>query len=273
MNKDRCQGFVAGALASVLILGLGGAALAAGRTIEVEDGIAVTINGVPFTPRDVNGERVPLFAYNGTTYAPVRAFSKAAGLTVDYDAANRTARIETAEYAAAADPDSANYITEEKAKELALADAGVKSAEAFFLRHCLDWEDGRAVYEVEFCAGSAEYDYELDACTGRVLEKDYECENYDWSRRDYYHNNHHGSGHHSGHHGAAVQSGKDLITAEAAKAKALERLPGGTVVKCELDYEDDWGRWEYELELWKDGVEYDCEVNAATGEILKWERD
>ncbi len=267
MDRNRFQGFLAGVVTTAVALGLGGAAIAAGRTIQIEDGIAVTINGVPFTPRDAQGSQVPLFAYNGTTYAPIRAFSKAAGLTVDYDAATRTARVETADYAAAGDPASASFIGAEAAKGLALTDAGVKADDAFFLKAYLDWEDGRAVYDVEFCVDASEYDYELDACTGHILEKDFECEDYDWSHHVDYHNQ---RGHHGDrHHGQA--SAADLISAESAKAKALEKLPGGTVAKCELDEDD--GRWKYELELRKGGLEYDCEVDASSGAILKWELD
>ena len=137
MNKERIKGFGAGLLTAALILGLGGAAVAA-RNITVDDGVAVTINGVPFTPKDANGQTVTLFAYNGTTYAPVRAFSEAAGLLVDYDADKGVARIETPDYAAQADPAYSTYIGVDKARELALSDAGVTLADARILKSCLD---------------------------------------------------------------------------------------------------------------------------------------
>ena len=133
MNKERIKGFGAGLLTAALILGLGGAAVAA-RNITVDDGVAVTINGVPFTPKDANGQTVTLFAYNGTTYAPVRAFSEAAGLLVDYDADKGVARIETPDYAAQADPAYSTYIGVDKARELALSDAGVTLADQKALR-------------------------------------------------------------------------------------------------------------------------------------------
>ena len=76
MNKERIKGFGAGLLTAALILGLGGAAVAA-RNITVDDGVAVTINGVPFTPKDANGKAVDVFNYNGTVYLPVRAICEA----------------------------------------------------------------------------------------------------------------------------------------------------------------------------------------------------
>ena len=41
--------------------------------------------------------------------------------------------------------------------------------------------------------------------------------------------------------------------------------------KAQLDFDD--GRWEYEIELIKDYVEYDAEIDAQTGIIYKWEVD
>ena len=262
MNRDNCKGFVAGLLVSALALGLSAGAIAATRSINVDDGIRVTVNGVPFTPRDAKGEQVELFAYNGTTYAPVRAFAKAAGLSVDYDAKTNTARIETPDYAVRADDQAAAYIGEEKALSLALADAGVKAEDALVLKTALDWDDDKAVYEVEFCAAETEYDYDLDALTGAVIEKDLDLPDYDWAHRDDYRME---------HKAPAVKPAGEKITEAKAKKLALAKAPNATVVKCELDEDD--GRFLYELELKDQGREYDCEIDAQTGEILKFELD
>ncbi len=268
MDRKTCKGFVAGLLTAVLALGLGAAALAATRSINVDDAIRVTVNGVPFTPRDVNGKEVELFAYNGTTYAPIRAFAEAAGLQVDYDAQSKTARVETPDYAAGADPKAASYIGQEKALSLALADAGVRAEDALVLKAALDWDDGRAVYEVEFCSANAEYDYDLDAVTGAVVKKELDLPDYDWSHRDGYHIDRASTPAGSA---AGTQTGR--ITEAQAKEAALARLPGATVRKCELDYEDDIGGYLYELELVSNGREYDCEIDAQTGAILKFKQD
>lgn len=289
MNRDHIKGFGAGLLTAVLILGLGGAAVAA-RNIAVDDGIAVTINGVPFTPKDANGQAVSLFAYNGTTYAPIRAFSEAAGLLVDYDADKGIARIETPDYAAQSDPAYSTYIGVDKARELALADAGVAAGDTRILKSCLDWEDGRAVYEVEFCSLRSEYDYELDAATGAILKKELDLPDFDWSCHDDYrisqgwgwrHDEsgwrHNGNGHHGQPDWAGLSgSGTNpagLITQAKAVEIAAGRLDGSvyTVDKCELDFDD--GRWVYEVELRSGWSKYECDIDAASGTILKWEKD
>lgn len=266
-NRDRFQGFLAGILTSALALGLGSAALAAGRSIQIDDGVTVTVNGARFSPRNVRGEEVPLFSYDGTTYAPVRALCEAAGMTVDYDSTSRTARITTGDMALAADPNVADYIAAEKARELALRHAGVAAADAVFLQTKLDREDGKVCYDVEFYCGNTEYDYDIDAVTGSVLGFDHDLDCYDIHYA-------HGSGHHqeeAGHHGSAASAG-DLIPQAEAQAIALGRAPqGARVVKCELDRDD--GRYVYEVELREGPAEYECDINAVTGVILKWEVD
>ncbi len=262
MNKDQRKGFFTGLLAAAVLLGVGGAAVAAGRTIEVTDGMAVTVNGVPFTPKDANGKEVALFAYEGTTYAPIRAFSKAAGLLVEYDSETQTAQITTPDYVAQYDPSAADYITPEKAKELALADAKVDAKDAVFLKATLDWENGKAVYEVEFCAGTTEYDYELDAVTGAVLNKDLDLDDFTWASAGRVHI-------------PAQSAPGGLISLDQAKKAALAKAGDPkefTFTKEKLEQDD--GQWVYELELRAaDGTEYEFEVNAQTGEILSWDVD
>ena len=67
---------------------------------------------------------------------------------------------------------SGNYITEEQARAAALEHAGVAEADAQFLSVRLDYDDGRAEYDVEFLHGTEEYDYTIDALTGEVLSMD-----------------------------------------------------------------------------------------------------
>ena len=65
------KGFGSGLVLTVLIAALCVTATATSkRSIQVEDGIGITINGARFTPRDAAGKQVPVFLYNGTTYVP-----------------------------------------------------------------------------------------------------------------------------------------------------------------------------------------------------------
>ena len=61
-----------------------------------------------------------------------------------------------------------------KAKSIALNHAGVSESKAYDMDIELDEEDGKLVYEVEFKSGGMEYDYEIDAATGTILQQETE---------------------------------------------------------------------------------------------------
>ena len=145
------KGFGSGLVLTVLIAALCVTATATSkRSIQVEDGIGITLNGARFTPRDAAGKQVPVFLYNGTTYVPVRAISEAMGMDVSFNSATRTVQLTTADRTASqqgASSASGNYISADRAKQIALNDAGVKEANAVFLRANLDWDDGQWMRE------------------------------------------------------------------------------------------------------------------------------
>ena len=61
-----------------------------------------------------------------------------------------------------------------EAKSIALNHAGVSESKAYDMDIELDEEDGKLVYEVEFKSGGMEYDYEIDAATGTILQQEAE---------------------------------------------------------------------------------------------------
>ncbi|HKS15638.1 MAG TPA: PepSY domain-containing protein [Pseudomonas sp.] len=65
---------------------------------------------------------------------------------------------------------------------------------------------------------------------------------------------------------------KTIKPLDELKAAALAKHPGATVTDTEL--EDSYGRYIYKVEL-RDGqnVEWDVDLDAKTGEVLKDERD
>lgn len=83
----------------------------------------------------------------------------------------------------AADPAAASgsEITVEDAKQIALGHAGKSAGEVVFEKAKRKKDDGRWIYEVEFFVeGVSEYEYEIDAATGEILEEDVE----DWDGDD-----------------------------------------------------------------------------------------
>lgn len=62
------------------------------------------------------------------------------------------------------------YIGMDRAKAAALDHAGLTAAQVTFTHASMDRDHGKMVYEVEFRQGRTEYEYKIDAATGRILD-------------------------------------------------------------------------------------------------------
>lgn len=71
-------------------------------------------------------------------------------------------------------PDVSEFIGEENAKKAALSRAGLDADDVVFEKVKLDEDDGIYVYEVEFRSGRTEYEAEISATDGRVVEWDFD---------------------------------------------------------------------------------------------------
>ncbi len=145
----------------------------------------------------------------------------------------------------------------ETVKALALADAGVKADTAVFTQSELEWEDGVKVYDIEFYTSEAEYDYEINASTGAVLDKSMELfENHVPS--------------------ADLQgSAGSYIGVDQAKAIAVSNsgFKAEDVIFTKTKLERDKGSVRYEVEFYKDRMEYEYSIDAYTGSILEYESE
>lgn len=248
-------------VAMVAALGVTAGAASDRYSIEVRDGVKLIINGAKFTPTNVHDEEVPVFTYDGTTYAPVRAVCEAAGMDVDFDAKTRTVVLTTPDWDLKDDPKADEYISADRAREIARKDAGLRKNEMVFLKVRLDMDrDETAHYDVEFYSKGVEYDYEIDALTGEILDCDHDVDKFDapdWDEDD--------------DDDDDLPPGQTIVIKEKkARQIALKKAPKGTVVEsCEMDEDD--GRVVYELELRHGDTEYECEIDAETGEVLHWE--
>ena len=61
------------------------------------------------------------------------------------------------------------FIGAEKAKQISLSHAGLTTGSVWELKCDLDYENGTYIYEVEFKSGRYEYDYDIDAYTGKII--------------------------------------------------------------------------------------------------------
>ena len=147
------------------------------------------------------------------------------------------------------------YIGTDKAKEIALAKAGVAEAEARKLEVELDCEDGRMVYEVEFLAGNVEHECDVDARSGEVVKYKTETEDDD------------------GKDDPAPQP--PTVNEREAKRLAFERagVKEADITGLEIELDRDDGVSKYEIEFKAGGMEYECDVDASTGAILKFKAE
>lgn len=146
-------------------------------------------------------------------------------------------------------------ISLDAAKSKALADAGVNAADTVFTKAKLDYDDGVAVYDIEFynTATSYGYEYEINAYTGAVRSKEAEPLK-----------------------GAnSASSGASQISLDSAKSIALKHagLTASEVVFSKTKLERDDGVTAYEIEFYKGRMEYEYKIHAYTGEILEFDSD
>ena len=77
--------------------------------------------------------------------------------------------------------------------------------------------------------------------------------------------------------GGTSQSGSSstsqLISADKAKSIVLAKIGNNSAFIKELELDRDDGIYQYEGEAYYNGYEYDFEINASSGVIIKWEVD
>lgn len=164
------------------LLTAGAAAASAVRqtiTAQLRPDITVELNGSKQALQDSQGNPIYPISYNGSTYLPIRAIGETMGLTVDWDSATQTVDL-VGEVASSSNPgntdlpttgsDGETYIGRAKAKAIALADAGLAESGVTFIRVDMDRDDGRWVYELELRDGRTEYECDINAVTGVILD-------------------------------------------------------------------------------------------------------
>lgn len=141
-------------------------------------------------------------------------------------------------------------VDEAAAQKIALEHAGVTAADATITKSKLDYEDGRQVYDIEWYAGGAKYDYEIAADTGEIISSGYERKT------------------------AGADSNNVTVSEADVKKTVLDRVSGATdkdIYEWKLDYDD--GRPEYEGKIIYGGTEYEFTIDAATGSVMEWDAE
>lgn len=181
-------------------------------------------------------------------------------------------------------------ITLERAKEIALADAGLTETDAVFSKTKQEVERGISVYQIEFYAGNTEYEYEINGKGGTIYSKSKESfihpreetvvENYSDTVQDNQ-DTFSQKNDSSQTEGSAAQGGSaanytgDEIEVDKAKAIAAEHagFSASEVQFSKVKLEKEHGSIIYEIEFYKDAMEYEYEINAVTGDIIEFDSE
>ena len=264
MKKNWKTWIAGGAALTLLVSALTLPTLAASGSRIAHLGYAnmkVTLNGQTVDLRDAYGNEVEPFTINGTTYLPVASIGKALGLNVSWDNSTKTVILTTSSESQSTGTsggaaNAGSYLGEAKAREIALNHAGISASQATFVRSQFEYDDGRAVYDVDFWSGNKEYDYEIDAQSGAIVSYDFDIEGYV-----------------PGSSGG-TQSSADI---GAGKAKTIALNHAGVsasnavFLHAKLDYDD--GRAVYDVDFWSGNKEYDYEIDAQSGAIVSYDFD
>ncbi len=158
-------------------------------------------------------------------------------------------------------------IGKEKAKSIALAHAGTTESKVSRLNVRQEYDDGKLEYKVEFHVGNKEYDYEISASSGKIL--DYDVED-DVKKKSSTSNKSAESKSAESNTSSTTDIGK-----EKAKSIALSNagLSEGNVTRLKVEKDMDDGRIEYSVEFKANGKEYDYEISGKDGKILNVDVD
>ncbi len=143
-----------------------------------------------------------------------------------------------------------NDIGIEAAKEAAANDAGLNISDISFSKAKKDTEDGISVYEIDFTAADIRYEYEISAYTGEILKKEETYIN-DLSTIN--------------------SQAYEIYELESAKSIALAdagvQASNASFTKSKLSR--DSGREVYDIEFYTADCEYNYEIDAVSGNIIK----
>lgn len=154
-------------------------------------------------------------------------------------------------------------IAMDEAIAIALQDAGFDQAQVAGLHAELERDDGITIYDVDFYKDGKEYDYEIHAETGEILKPVKKTSAGASSDKT------------TPGTSAGNTASTDYISKEDAISKALSHagLKKDQVsrLRAELDRED--GRTVYEVDFETAQWEYEYEINAETGAVIKAEKE
>ena len=152
-----------------------------------------------------------------------------------------------------------NTLTAEQAASIAYADAGVKADSVSNLQTKLDWEGNIQVFEIEFVCDGTKYEYELNAADGAIRKSEQKT-----------------APQTSGNPSASGQPESYTFIGDAAAKEIAFQHAGvraGDVRELEFELDREHGLYFYKIEFTVGSRDYEYEVDAVTGMVMKAEAD
>jgi uncharacterized membrane protein YkoI len=150
---------------------------------------------------------------------------------------------------------TAAYIGETEARSIAFQHAGLSEKEISSVSVKQYEKRGMRLFDITFSGGGVKYNYEIDAASGEIVE--YERGNVDKAAQ------------------GLNDGGQGYIGFEKAKSIALAHasVSESEIRKYEAEIDHHGGRAVYEIEFDHARMEYKYELDAETGEIIRWKSE
>ena len=156
----------------------------------------------------------------------------------------------------------ATYIGEEAALKVVLDDIGIAKEELKNLLVGFEQDNGILVYDIEFIVNEFEYEYEINALTGAIADKEKDFDGY-----------YDASGEPLDYTTNADMA--EYISKEDAKQKALTHagLTAEQIFDYDIELDNENGSVYYEIEFTKDRFSYEYKIDALSGKIVQCEKE
>ena len=146
---------------------------------------------------------------------------------------------------------TSKYISIDTVKDIVFKHAKVENKNIVNLEIEYDYENGNMIYDVEFDCNNIEYDYEVDAVSGKILESEIENKNKDSNNNN--------------------NSSNTYLSKDKIKEIALKKANVSKYYDYDIEFKFKGGTPIYEVEFETDSAEYDIKINAKNGNIIKYE--
>ncbi len=156
---------------------------------------------------------------------------------------------------------SDNLISKQEAKEIALNHAGLKESDVKGYSIELDKEINSIKYEISFYSGNSEYEYEINAKSGKVIKSEKETKRVTKPQ--------------TAPETTTANTSDNLISKQEAKEIALNHagLKEADIKGYSIELDRETNSIKYEISFYSGAFEYEYELNATNGKILQSEKE